>query len=61
MLDIKIIRENPDLVKKAIENRHESISIDEILRLDTERRQKIVKLDVLRQERKAVSKQREKV
>ncbi len=61
MLDIKIIRDNPDLVRKSMENRHESINIiDEILRLDTLRRQNIVKLDNLRQERKIVSKEREK-
>jgi seryl-tRNA synthetase len=60
MLDIKIIRENPDLVKKAIKNRYDTAPIDEVLRLDAERRQNIVKLDALRQERKAVSKEREK-
>src|SRR4030042_6871260 len=60
MLDIKLIRENPELVRKAVENRHDSAPIDEILRLDTLRRQNIVKLDSLRQERKAVSKEREK-
>ena len=60
MLDLKFIRENPDIVKKAIANRHDSAPIDEILSLDAERRQGIVKLDNLRQERKAVSKEREK-
>jgi seryl-tRNA synthetase len=60
MLDLKFIREYPDLVRKAIENRHDNTPIDEILRLDTERRQKIVKLDNLRQERKVISKEREK-
>ena len=55
MLDIKIIRENPELVRKAIENRHDSAPIDEVLRLDTLRRQNIVKLDGLRQERKQLS------
>ncbi len=61
MLDIKIIRDNPDLVKKAMVNRHESADIiDEILRIDVDRRQNIAKLDGLRQERKNVSKEREK-
>jgi seryl-tRNA synthetase len=59
MLDLKFIRENPEIVKKSIENRHDSVPIDEILQLDSERRQGIVKLDTLRQERKAVSKERE--
>jgi seryl-tRNA synthetase len=60
MLDLKIIRENPDLVRQAIANRHDTTSIDEILRIDAARRQNIVKLDTLRQERKAISKEREK-
>jgi seryl-tRNA synthetase len=60
MIDIKLIRENPDLVKTAIQNRHDDTPIDDILRIDLERRQNIVKLDNLRQERKAISKEREK-
>jgi seryl-tRNA synthetase len=60
MLDIKFIRENPDLVRQAIENRHDTAPIDDILRLDAERRQNIGKLDALRQERKTISKEREK-
>jgi seryl-tRNA synthetase len=59
MLDLKFIRENPELVKKAIENRHDSVPIDEILKLDAERRMGIIKLDNLRQERKSVAKERE--
>ncbi len=58
MLDLKFIRENPELVKKAVADRHDSAPIDEILRLDTERRQGITKLDALRQERKTISKER---
>ncbi len=60
MLDIKLIRENPELVLKAIENRHDSAPLDDVLRLDAERRQKIGQLDALRQERKTVSREREK-
>jgi seryl-tRNA synthetase len=60
MLDIRFIRENPDLVRQAIDARHDSAPVDDILKLDAERRQNIVKLDTLRQERKTVSKEREK-
>ena len=60
MLDIKFIRENPELVRQAIANRHDSAPVDDILRLDAERRQNIAKLDNLRQERKVVSREREK-
>jgi seryl-tRNA synthetase len=58
MLDIKFIRENTELVRQAIANRNDSAPVDEILKLDAERRQNIVKLDNLRQERKAISKER---
>ncbi|MGD1120125.1 MAG: serine--tRNA ligase [Dehalococcoidales bacterium] len=60
MLDLKFIRENPDVVRQAVANRHDTAPIDEILRLDVERRQNIGKLDALRQERKTISKEREK-
>jgi len=60
MLDLKFIRENPELVRQAMENRQDSAPLDEILRLDTERRQKIRELDDLRQARKAIAQEREK-
>jgi seryl-tRNA synthetase len=60
MLDLKFIRENPELVKKAVADRHDSAPVDEILKLDAARRQGLIKLDTLRQERKSVSKDREK-
>jgi len=60
MLDIKYIRENPEIVRQAVANRHDSAPIDEIIKLDTQRRQKVGELDNLRQERKAISKEREK-
>jgi seryl-tRNA synthetase len=60
MLDLKFIRENPKLVRQALNKRQDSAPLDEILQLDAERRQKIRELDDLRQERKALSKEREK-
>ena len=60
MLDIKFIRENPELVQQVLNKRQDSAPLDEILQLDTERRQKVGKLDSLRQERKAISREREK-
>ncbi len=53
MLDIKFIRENPELVRQAIANRHDSAPVDEILKLDAERRQGIVKLDSLKAGKKS--------
>jgi seryl-tRNA synthetase len=60
MLDLKFIRENPEIVRHAVADRHDSAPIDEIIKLDTERRQNILKLDALRQERKVLSREREK-
>ncbi len=58
MLDLKYIRENTDEVRKAISDRHDTAPLDEILELDTERRQKIIELEDLRHARKEASKQR---
>jgi len=60
MLDIRYIRENPEIVKRAVENRQDTAPVDDILKLDIERRQKVGQLDNLRQQRKALSKEREK-
>jgi len=55
MLDLKFIRENPDVVRQAIANRHDTAPLDDILRLDGERRQKIAELEELRRSRKQAS------
>jgi seryl-tRNA synthetase len=52
MFDIKLIRDNPDLVKESLGHRKDTASIDEILALDTERRQKLTELEELRHSRK---------
>ena len=36
MLDLKFIREHVDLVKKAVEEKNESVNIDELLQADKE-------------------------
>ena len=38
MLDIKWIRENTDRVRENLKNRHHDADVDEIIRLDEERR-----------------------
>jgi len=58
MLDLKFIRENTDLVRQAIEQRQDSAPLDEILHLDSERRQRILELESLRHERKEASRER---
>ena len=58
MLDLKFIRDNTDLVRKALENRQDSAPIDEILRLDSERRHKVQELEDFRRTRKEASRER---
>ncbi|MFH1652258.1 MAG: serine--tRNA ligase [Chloroflexota bacterium] len=58
MLDLKFIRENPDAVREAMRHRHDTAPIDEILRLDTERRERITALEELRRSRKELSRGR---
>ncbi|MFC2001531.1 serine--tRNA ligase [Chloroflexota bacterium] len=58
MLDLKLIRENTELVREALEKRHDSAPLDEILQLDSERRQKILELENLRHERKEAARER---
>ncbi|MFA6919267.1 MAG: serine--tRNA ligase [Patescibacteria group bacterium] len=56
MLDIKIIRENPDLIKQNCQNRLAEIDIDKLLALDEQRREVLAKIDDLRAKRNASSK-----
>ena len=58
MLDLKFIRENTDTVRQALKNRRDTAPIDDILRLDTQRRQKIMALENLRRQRKETARDR---
>lgn len=55
MLDIKFIRDNPDLVKKAIENRKMQADVDGLLKLDTEKRGLLSEVEALKHERNVTS------
>jgi len=57
MLDLKFIRENPDLVKKGIKNKNENDRVDDVLKLDEERRKLIIQTDELKSKRNQVSSQ----
>jgi seryl-tRNA synthetase len=57
MLDIKFIRENPDVVRTALKNRHSGDSIDDILVLDEKRRGLLVEVEKLKARRNEVSKE----
>ena len=60
MLDLKFLRENPDVVKQNIKNKfqeHKLPMVDEVIKLDEEARKTQQEADSLRANRKAVSKQ----
>lgn len=58
MLDINLIRENPDLVRKALRDRQDNPApVDDILALDARRREVIAEVEALKAERNAVSKE----
>lgn len=55
MLDIKLIRENPEKINELLKRRNPELSIDEILEVDKLRRQIQTMLDELRADRKSKS------
>lgn len=55
MLDIKLIRENPDKMKKAAKSKGADINIDHLLELDEERRKLITELEQKRVNQKSTS------
>jgi len=58
MLDINLIREEPDIVRQALEKRQMSPSpVDQILVLDEQRRSLIQDVETMRSERNSVSKE----
>ncbi len=52
MLDIKLIRENPDRVNKLLKRRNGELSVDEVIELDSNRRKIQTTIDELRNKRK---------
>ena len=57
MIDIKFIRENPDIVKAGILNKNDNSNIDEILSIDLKRREKLQKVEELKSKRNSASQQ----
>ncbi len=56
MLDIKVIRQNPDLLIKALEKRHSKIDLTEFLDLDRKRREIIAESEQLKNKQNEASK-----
>ncbi len=57
MLDIKLIRDQPELLVKELARRGESVPIDEIISLDQKHRSLLHKVESLRAQRNEVSKE----
>lgn len=55
MLDLKFIRDNADLVRRGIRNKHAQVDIDGILALDEQRRDLLKKIEQLKHERNQAS------
>jgi len=55
MLDIKFIRENVEVVKKAARDKAREVDIDRLLELDKKRRRLIGEIDEKREERNRIS------
>jgi len=60
MIDIKLIRANPEMVKENIKKKfqeHKLVLVDEVLELDKESRELTLMCDELRMKRNAISKE----
>lgn len=57
MIDVKLLREQPDFVRSAIANKKFNCDIDAVLELDTLRREKITEAEKARAEQKAANKE----
>jgi seryl-tRNA synthetase len=57
MIDIKFIRDNPERVRQALQNRNDNAPIDEIIKLDECYRRSLQEIESLRARRNEVSKQ----
>jgi len=57
MIDIKLLRENPEKIKKGVKNKGVNIDIDKILELDKKRRGLISEIENLRAEQKKLGKE----
>jgi seryl-tRNA synthetase len=57
MLPIQLLRENPDLVRRALERRHTEAPLDEALAVDARWRELTAEVESLRAEKNAISKE----
>lgn len=57
MLDIRFVRANPDVVRRALEVKGVSVDLDRLLGLDEDRRQTLAEVEALKAKRNEVSRQ----
>ncbi len=55
MLDPKILRENPEIIRKMLKDRAVNFSLDDLIKLDKERRELIIKTDDLRKKKNEIA------
>lgn len=55
MIDIKLLRENPEVIRQALENRHSSFDLDAVLSLDADRRRLQYEAEQLKAEQNRAS------
>lgn len=55
MLDMKFVRENPELVMDAMRKRNANVNLDEFLELEKKRRELTLQVEVLKSQRNAAS------
>ena len=57
MIDIDLLRNKPEIIREALSKRGESLDLDQVIKLDQERRSMIVEADDLRNKRNKGSKE----
>lgn len=55
MLDIKFIKENPDIIKEAVRKKHLSFDVDALLTLEEQRREAMTAFETVRAEQNKLS------
>jgi seryl-tRNA synthetase len=61
MLDIKFIRENPQIVKDSLKKRNSKFNLDDFLKLDKERRMLLAKIENISAEQNKISSKIKKI
>ena len=56
MLDIKLIRSNPEILKRAMEKRKENFNVEALINLDERRRQILTEVEQLKNKQNEASK-----